>query len=459
MTQKQSMDLTQGKISAHVLRMLGPSTVAIIALMSAGVIDTIYLGRLTDPDIPNLGVLALAAVGFAYPLTFIGNSANIGLGAGTLSAVSRAMGEKDIEKARRRGAAAILLALLVMILLITIMIMTLPHVLNLMGAEGKIKDMATSYLRISLPGLILVSATILCSNILRARGEAALPSSFMIVGAVVNIIVDPFLIFGLGPFPRLEVQGAALATFIGYSVGAIVAFYFVGFQRRAITLAGMTLGSIKRAWGVVARVGLPAAGTNIIVPIGATLAVAIIARFLTVEDVAAFTIAGRAEMLSVAMLYALSGCIGAITGQNGGAGLTERVRGTFIFCYLICCVWGTFSALLLVLFAKPIVSVFTPDVIVIAKAIPYFYIVPITVFAYGFVFVSAAGLNALGRPIYGFVYTVARSLLLYVVCIYIGVQYFGLTGAFFGVAIANLLSGFLAFVWTLKHAPMTAKTH
>jgi len=84
------MDLTQGKISAHVLRMLGPSTVAIIALMSAGVIDTIYLGRLTDPDIPNLGVLALAAVGFAYPLTFIGNSANIGLGAGTLSAVSRA---------------------------------------------------------------------------------------------------------------------------------------------------------------------------------------------------------------------------------------------------------------------------------------------------------------------------------------------------------------------------------
>jgi len=112
-----------------------------------------------------------------------------------------------------------------------------------------------------------------------------------------------------------------------------------------------------------------------------------------------------------------------------------------------------------VLFAKPIVSVFTPDVIVIAKAIPYFYIVPITVFAYGFVFVSAAGLNALGRPIYGFVYTVARSLLLYVVCIYIGVQYFGLTGAFFGVAIANLLSGFLAFVWTLKHAPMTAKTH
>jgi len=87
---------TQGKVSSHILRMLGPSSVAIVALLSAGIIDTIYLGHLTNPNIPDMGVLALAAVGFAYPLTFVGNSANIGLGAGTLSAVSRAIGQGDM---------------------------------------------------------------------------------------------------------------------------------------------------------------------------------------------------------------------------------------------------------------------------------------------------------------------------------------------------------------------------
>jgi Na+-driven multidrug efflux pump len=93
----------------------------------------------------------------------------------------------------------------------------------------------------------------------------------------------------------------------------------------------------------------------------------------------------------------------------------------------------------------------------IEKIIPYFYIVPVTVFAYGFVFVSAAGLNALGRPLYGLIYTIIRSVLLYVGLIAVGVYTAGLTGAFIGVAAANMISGLIAISWTTKKAPMTAK--
>ncbi len=457
MAKTLSTDLTLGKISAHVMRMLGPATLAMFALLSAGIVDTIYLGRLSDPEVPNLGVMALAAVGFAYPLTFIGNSANIGLGAGTLSAISRAMGQKDEDRAKRHGASAILLGIVFMSLLVSFMLLGMPFILKAMGAKGQIFEMASDYLAISLPGLVIVSISILCVNILRGRGEAKMPSSFMIIGAVINIIVDPLLIFGIGPFPRLEVQGAALATVIGYSFGAGFGFYIVCFHRRAISFSQMTIGSIKRAWGVVGRVGLPAAGTNIIVPVGATIAVTIIARFLTVEDVAAFTVVGRIEMISIGVLYALSGCIGAVTGQNGGAGLTDRVRAAFKFCYFICLVWGLIMTVILAIVAAPLASVFTTDASVVAKAMPYFYIVPVTVFAYGFVFVSAAGLNALGRPIYGFTYTAIRSLLFYVLLIYIGVQLDGLRGAFFGVAGANILSGLIAAYWTLRKTPLTAK--
>ena len=467
------VDLTQGSITGHVFRMLGPFAIAVIALLSAGLIDTIYLGNLDTPGymgwLPgyegntfdasrgDLGVLALAAVGFGYPLTFLGNSANIGLGAGTMSAVSRATGQGEMGKARRYAAAAILFALLVMTCLITLMYLLMPPVLRLAGAEGQVFTMALAYLSITLPGLVIVSIANVGNNILRAGGEASLPSLIMILGAVINILLDPFLIFGIGPFPRMEVQGAALATVIGNVVAAAFAFYILQYRRRAVDFVGMTWTSVKQAWMRVGSVGVPAAGTNMVVPVGTFLAVSAVQRILGTEANAAFTLASRAELLAVGLLYALSACIGAITGQNGGAGRTDRVRRAFLVCYAICVVWSTLAAALLALYPEQIARVFTSDEDVIRMASGYFRIVPVTIFAYGFVFVSAAGFNALGRPLYGLTYTIIRSLVLYAPAVAIGSATHGLVGAFVGVAIANLVSGGIAAAWSLTRAPMTAK--
>jgi len=437
--------------------MLGPFSIGVIALISTGVVDTIYLGRLTDPERPQLAIMALAALTFAFPLTFIGNSANIGLGAGTMSAVSRALGQGEYERAKRHGAAAILLGLTVMSLLVGLMLLAMPYILPIAGAQGGVLEMALQYLAISLPSLVIVSIASMSNNILRANGEALLPSAIMISGAVINIILDPFLIFGWGPFPRLEIQGAALATLFGNAMGAMIGFYIILLHRKAISFVEMTWGSVKRAWAIIGQVGLPAAGTNIIVPVATFFAVSIMALSLSETDVAAFGVASRAELLSVGLLYALSACIGAITGRNGGAGNTERVKKTFRVCYMICVIWSTVMAIILALFAPQLARLFTSDAALIEKIMPYFYIVPVTVFAYGFVFVSAAGLNALGRPIYGLVYTIIRSLILYVGLIFIGVQLGGLIGAYLGVAVANIISGSIAVYWTLKRAPMIAK--
>ena len=437
--------------------MLGPFSIAVIALISTGIVDTLYLARLTDAARPNLAIMALAALGFAFPLTFIGNSANIGLGAGTMSAVSRALGEGEHGRAKRHAAAAILLGLTVMSGLVTLMLLAAPTILPFAGASSEVVTMAFSYLVISLPGLVILSIASMSNNILRAYGEAALPSSIMIMGAVINIILDPFFIYGWWIFPRLEVQGAALATLVGNVIGAGFGLYLVLFHRKVVDFAHMTLSSLRRAWKIIGQVGLPAAGTNIIVPVATFAAVAIIGIKLSEVDVAAFTVASRVEMISVGMLYALSACIGAITGRNGGAGNTERVREAFRVCYWICVIWSTAMAVLLAVFAPQIAGFFTKDAILVEKILPYFFIVPVTIFAYGFVFISAAGLNALGRPLYGLIYTVIRSLVLYVGLIYIGVQMAGLTGAYIGVAAANVISGLIAFGWTMKTAPMTAR--
>lgn len=437
--------------------MLGPFSIAVIAMISTGIVDTIYLGRLKDPLRPDLAIMALAAIGIAFPINFFGNSANIGLGAGTMSAVSRALGQDDPEKARRHAAAAILLGLAVMSVLVAFMLLIAPFFLAVTGASEEVIEMGFGYLVIIMPGLILVSVASMSNNILRAGGEALLPSSIMILGAVINIILNPFLIFGWGPFPRMEVQGAALSTFIGNGIGAAFGFYIVLFHRKAVDFVGMTFKSMSHAWTIIGRVGLPAAGTNIIVPLATFAAVAIIGNVLGEADVAAFTVASRAELISVGLLYALSACIGAITGRNGGAGKTDRVREAFRICYLICLIWGTGTAVLMAIFAPLIASIFTSDELLIEKIIPYFYIVPITVFAYGFVFISAAGLNALGRPLFGLIYTIIRSMILYIGLIAIGVWTAGLIGAFVGMAVANMVSGLIAIYWTLRKAPMTAK--
>ena len=455
---KGKVDLTEGPVQGHILRMLVPFAIAVIALLSAGIVDTIYLGNLTGLDgSAELGKLALSAVGFAYTLTFLGNSVNIGLGAGTMSALSRAIGSGDTEKARRHGAAAILFALFVMTIVVAIIWLILPFVLNGMGAEGDAREMAISYLAISLPGLVIVSIAMISNNILRAGGEALLPSSIMILGAVLNIIIDPFLIFGWGPFPRLEVQGAAIATVFGNTIAAIFGFYIVQFRRKAIDFAKMTFSSMRHAWGVIAEVGAVAAGTNVIVPIGTYFAVAAVTRAGGDTFNAAFTLVSRAELISVGLLYGLSACIGAVTGQNGGAKKTERVEEAFRVSYRICIYWSTGMAVVLALLAGPITSLFTNDPEVYVLARTYFWIVPITIAGYGFVFVTAAGFNALGRPKYGFIFTLIRSLGLYAPLVGLGVYLGGMPGVFIGIAIANIVSGLLARYWTLHKAPMTAR--
>lgn len=450
-------NVLEGSITRHVLRMMGPFSLAVLAMISTGIVDTIYLGRLTDDARPDLAIWALAALTYAWPLTFIGNSANIGLGAGTMSAVSRALGQGETERAKRHGAAAILLGLTVMTLLVSTMMIIAPKILHMAGARGDVHGMAVSYLLISLPGLVIVSVSSMSNNILRAGGEAALPSSIMIMASIINVILDPFLIFGWGPFPRLEVQGAALATLIGNIIGASFGFYVIFFHRKAVSFAEMTVGSIKNAWRIIGQVGIPAAGTNIVVPVAAFVAVSILGLTLNEAEVAAFGVASRAELLSIGVIYGLSACIGAITGRNGGAGKTERVSQTFRVCFLICFIWCSFMAIIMGVFAQQFALLFTNDAALIEKIIPYFYIVPITLTGYGLVFVSAAGLNAIGHPLYGLTYTIIRSAILYIGFIFIGVHLAGLTGAYYGVAGANIISGMIAFVWTLKRAPMTAR--
>ncbi len=455
MAKPAKTDLTQGSVKRHILRMLLPFWLAILAMISAGVVDTIFLG--------HLGVNALAAVGFCFPIIFLGNSLNIGLGAGTMSAISRDIGRKKFSEAKIHGASALVLGLFITVFVTFIGLVFSRQIVTLMGAGEEVLPLSLEYLRFALPAMIFIGIGMLCNNILRASGEAMWPSLIMVSSAIFNIILDPFLIFGIGPFPRLEVAGAAIATLISAILSALFGVFLVVYRRKAVNFTGLFADkgrkTIVKAWAIIGRVGAPAAGSNALVPIAAFMAITIIARNLGKEEVAAMTIAARSEMLMIALLYALSACIGAVTGQNGGAGLTGRVKQAFSFSYMICVLWAMFLALIGVVFAEQIPKFFTKNAEVAMLASYYFKIVPITLAGYGIVFVSAAGLNGLGRPIYGLVYTIIRSLVFYVGFIWLGAMMGGMRGVFIGIAIANIVSGLIAYFYTTRKVPMQVLHH
>lgn len=440
---RAARDLTQGSVSGHLMRFVLPMTLGISASMAVGLIDAFWLGKLSTN--------ALAAVSFAFPVSFAIFSISIGLGAGAVAAVSRVVATGDQSRIQRLATDAMLLAVVIVVAVSIVGALTVRPLFSALGAEGEILDLVIEFMTIWYFGIVFVVAPMIGSSIMRALGDAVLPSMLMMVAAAVNLVLDPILIFGLGPFPRMEVGGAALATVIANGVAAVLVLAVMLFRERIITFAPAPFAVVRRHWAEVARVGLPAAISSGINPVALTLVVSSLARFGG-ESVAGYGAASRVEAFAIIPMFALSAAIGPLTGQNGGAGRTDRVREAFLKSFMFAFVWSLGVAVVLAVAAPVIATWFTDDEIAQAATRDYLRITPITVWGYGIVMAAAAGFNGLSRPIPGVVLTVTRSLILMAGGAWVGGSLGGVIGAFIGVAIANVLGGVIASAWTLLKA-------
>ncbi len=448
MPDNKQEDLTQGSVFHHLLRLLIPFSFALFAMMSAGLVDSLYIG--------HLGKEPLAAMGFVLPLMFLVQSVSIGLGAGASSVVSRAAGEKDQAKLQRRAMASLCLTFFVMLTISVLGMIFIDPILAFLGASDNVQGFARSYMHIWLLSPLISSVPMIAGSILRATGQAFWPSMIMVLAALINAILDPFLIFGLGPFPRMEMGGAALATVVGniFALG----FAFILLKRSAlIHFSCLSRKSLVQSWKEIARVGLPASASNAIGPIAITLATAGLARLAGEAAIAGYGAGSRLEMFIASPLFALSAVIGPMTGQNGGAHKSHRVRRTFITAFTMCLVWGFALGLAIIPFATPLARLFSQDAEVIRVIALYFSIVPASLAGYGCVIAASAGFNALGRPWTGLVMTIGRSLVLFMPGVWLGAALAGVVGSWLAIALANSLAGLAVVFWTLKYGPVTVR--
>ena len=420
-----------------------PMLLGIATMMGQGLIDAWFLGQVGDR--------ALAAFSFGFPMLMIITSVAIGLGAGTSSVVARAIGAGDHRRARRLATDSLLLSFLITATLSAIGILTIDPLFKLLGAPADMIPMIRSFMTILYSGAPFLVVGMVGTSSMRATGDTRLPGKLMIFGALLNVVLDPIFIFGLGPVPAMGLNGAATAALLARGTMFIGTIYFLVHRLDMVSFNKPEPAELKKSWADILHVGLPAAGTNAIIPVAVALITAMIARYGP-DAVAGFGVASRLESMVLVIYYALSSVIGPFVGQNLSAGREGRIQLSLRLCAIFCLASGLVIAILLALLSGFIPGLFSqnPDVISVTRL--FLWIAPISYGAYGIVMVMNAAFNGLGKPMPAVYISVTRMIVLYIPLALIGMRWFGIAGIFGAYAIANILSGLLGYAWAKRTA-------
>jgi len=383
-------DYTTGSLNRAIFLLAVPMVLEMALESLFAVVDVFWVGR--------LGADAIATVGLTESMLTIIYSVALGLSLSTTAMVARRIGEKDPEDAAVAGVQAIVLGLATSLVIGVPCWIFAPELLRLMGASNAIVASGAGYARIALGGGGVVLMLFLNNAIFRGAGDAAIAMRLLWVSNIINLILDPCLIFGLGPFPRLGVTGAAVATFTGRSIGVGYQFYRLlrGTERIRI-LARQIRVNIHVLWRLV-RVSLTGILQFVIAHVSWIGLVRIVSEF-GAAALAGYTIAIRVVVFVILPSWGLSNAAATLVGQNLGAKQPERAERS---------VWrtGFYNMLFLgsvgvffVIFAEPIVRLFTNDSAVVPLGAACLRIVSYGNIGYAYGMVMMQAFNGAGDTV------------------------------------------------------------
>lgn len=435
---KARRNLTEGHIGKHLFHLAWPMLFGMLGMVIFNLVDTYFIGK--------LGVDQLAAMGFCFPVVMFINSLSQGIGIGTSSLISRNIIKESHSNVRLMASRAILLAVIVVLLFVTTGLLSIRPLFAALGAGENILPYINDYMSIWYFGVAFVVIPMVGNNILRATGDTFLPGMLMVTSALVNIILDPLLIFGYGPFPRMGISGAALATVIGRSVSLVFILIVLIRRENLLTIRFGRINKILRTWKKLVYIAGPAALGMLITPLSIGIITRIIAEHGE-EAVAAFGVASRVEMFALMTIASLGSVLIIFIGQNVSKRLFSRIFTSLRYVGGFSLSWGFLVFIIFIIFGHSIANLFTDSSSVADITQKYFLIVGASYGFQGLVMLSTAGFNGINRPYPATFFSIVRMIILYVPLAWLGSKFIGLNGIFWAGFVANLLAGTAAFVF------------
>lgn len=437
-SQSRSPDLLNNDIATTLRKMTLPMIVGMIMLMTFGLVDTFFIGL--------LGTQELAAISFTFPVTFTVISLNIGLGIGTSAVIAKFLGAGDHAKAKETATGALMLTFVLAITLAIAGVLTIDPIFRLLGADDNLLPLINDYMVIWYAAGLFLAMPMVGNSVLRASGDTKTPSYVMAFGGFVNALLDPLLIFGWGPVPALGIQGAAIATLIAWAIGLFYILYLLAVKRKLMEPKILNWQELKRSSGGILKIGLPAAGANMLTPIATGIVTAIVATYGNAA-VAAWGVGGRLESIASIVVLSLSMSLPPFISQNFGANKLNRVNQAYTLCVKFVIGWQLLMFVIVALLAPYLAAIFTNEPEVADTIVLFLVIVPIGYGLQGVIILTNSSFNAMHMPLSALILNFLRLFVFLVPICYVGSLWFDLKGIFTATLIANLLTGIIAYLW------------
>ncbi|MBU8869262.1 MAG: MATE family efflux transporter [Gemmatimonadales bacterium] len=438
---KKFPSLTSGPVGSQLVRMTVPMLMGTLSIMIFHLVDTFFLGRYSSE--------ALTAVTFTFPVMMTLGSLALGLGVGVSAVVANAIGEGNQRQVQRLTTDSLFLSVLMVTACAGVGLLTMNPLFRVLGAEGEILHLVRQYMEVWYWSVGMVVIPMVGNGAIRATGDTRTPGLVMMVAAITNVVLDPILIFGWGPIPEMGVRGAALATAGARTMTLMASIYVLVFREKMVSRHGMTPAAVIRSWRRVLHVGIPAAGTRMVVPIAMGVITRLVATYGPAA-VAAFGVGSRVGMFVFSVIMSLAAALGPFIGQNLGAGLLDRVRrATWLSCGFGF-IYGILIWLMVASLARPIALLFNKDPEMVSAAVNYFRIVPIGAGFSAVLVLAGSVMNAMLKPGTAAGLTVLQIVILYLPLSFLGSRVLGLEGIFWASAVTNILAGIVAVV-ILRH--------
>jgi len=435
---KPRRDLTEGSIAKNIWYLALPMMAGNLLQNAFSIVDMKFVGK--------LGPSAIAAVSISGIVLGILLVVIIGIYMGTTAIVARYIGAKQQAEAENAAMQSLILGGFCYAIIVFAGYPLAASILGVLGAGEDVIAQGVGYIRIMFLGSFTMILSVVLASVLRAAGDAVTPLKILVLSTMVNIALDPLLIFGYWGFPRLGVAGSALATVIARGIGA---FILLCIFLRGRTIIKLNITALKldfsMMWRIV-KLGVFASLQAVLRNVSGIVLMPIIAGYGT-SAIAAYGICMRLQMVVMMPAFGLAGAVSTLVGQNLGANKPHRAEKTAWITVAIGSAIMTLLGIAYIVFARGVIGFFNAEHGIVNTGVVYMRIVAGTYGFIGLAIIFGRAFNGAGDTVSPMIMTFIGFIGLRISLSFLFSSVFGLNGVWFAIAVSTIIGGLMSAFW------------